>query len=387
MSGPGPLAGLRVLDLSVLLPGPVTTQALADLGADVIKVEPPGGDAARHLIPGLFVSVNRGKRSICLDLKDAGGQEAVHALAASCDAVVESFRPGVADRLGVGWPRLREVNPALVYCSLSGYGQTGVRRTEPGHDLNYLGLAGALTPALSGLGTLLPVADTLAGTFATVAVLAALAGRHEGGAGTYVDLSITEGVVAAMAPIYNEHLARGRPEPDRMAARPAYDTFAGSDGRWLVVGAAEDHFWLRLCQALGLHDVAARPELATWAGRAEHAEEVRARLAAAFAGRTRAECLDLLAGADVPASPVHDLDEALQDPTVAARDLVRHVEGAVHVGFPALLDGVRPLAPGPVPARGQHGPALLAEVGWSAARVARLVDSQVMTVDPSEVSG
>ena len=228
-----PLTGVRVLDCSMAMPGPFCTCLLADLGADVVKVEPPGGDLLRQIGP-LFDSVNRSKRSLVLNLKAAEGQAIARRLAAGADLVVEQFRPGVAERIGIGYTALSAVNPALVYCSISGFGQPGPGRLWAGHDLNYLAMGGYLGLML-GPGRPAPppvlVSDLVSGLYAAVALLAALEERRRTGRGQYIDLAMTDSVVALVAGELNQYHVSGRvAERPNVSFLPHYDTFATADG-------------------------------------------------------------------------------------------------------------------------------------------------------------
>lgn len=310
-----PLAGVRVVDLSELLPGPYATQLLGDLGADVIKVERPGGDNARAILPGLFAAVNRGKDSIVVDLKTEEGVRRLHGLIADADVLVEGFRPGVARRLSVDYPTLSAINPRLIYVSLSGYGQAGAMADQPGHDLNYLAASGVLglhpTPEPGrpyGIG--LPVGDLAGSMFAVVSVLAALMQRQTSGRGQYLDVAITDALKHWMTPRLGVLLHDG---PGQMHQRPAYGLFVCADGGTLVLGAIEDHFWRRLVAALGL-DALAGPEFATYRQRQARHEAIQAQLEAVFRTEPLAVWLDRLQAHDVPANGVTLPETMLDDP-------------------------------------------------------------------------
>ncbi|MBS1877425.1 MAG: CoA transferase [Acidobacteria bacterium] len=254
--------GLRVLDLTRLLPGAVATEWLADFGADVIKIEQPGvGDYARSLFASIFEATNRGKRSVELDLKDASGRAALMALARTADVLIESFRPGVMDRLGVGCAALRAVNPRLIYVALTGYGQDGPRRDEAGHDINYLAQAGVfeMLGAVPGV----QMADIAGGSMqAVIGVLLALAARERTGVGQFVDVSMTRGVAELLA-IPLAELRTGGEGPGLgetvlNGGYACYNVYRCRDGRRLAVGALEPKFWAALCGALGRGDLVER---------------------------------------------------------------------------------------------------------------------------------
>ena len=344
-----PLAGVRVVDLSELLPGPYATQLLGDLGATVIKVERPGGDNARAILPGLFAAVNRGKDSIVIDLKTEDGVRRLHGLVAEADVLVEGFRPGVARRLRVDYPTLAAVNPRLIYVSLTGYGQAGAMADQPGHDLNYLAASGVLglypTPEPGrpyGIG--LPVGDLAGSMFAVVSVLAALMQRQASGQGQYLDVAITDALKHWMTPRLGMLLADG---PGQLGQRPGYGLFTCADGGVLVLGAIEDHFWRRLVGVLGL-DALAGPDLATYRQRQTRHETIRAQLEAAFRREPLAVWLARLQAHDVPANGVTAPDAMLDAP--GDRVLGRN-GGSLTARFPVAMPALPPDAR-PSPALG-----------------------------------
>jgi crotonobetainyl-CoA:carnitine CoA-transferase CaiB-like acyl-CoA transferase len=307
------LAGVRVLDLSIWRPGPYATSLLCALGADVLKVEPPGGDPMRHYA-GLFEEINAGKRSVMLNLKTPPDRERAHALALQADVLVEGFRPGVMARLGLDEPGLRRANTGLVYCSISGYGQEGERALVPGHDVNYQAWSGALTPE-GGRATIppLPVADLAAGMSAAFGVCAALAGRATTGEGAHLDVSMTDVLstwTGRFGPSTDDDStpvagasAAGKPTGGESSAVPGYGIFATADGGQVSLGVVdEQHFWSALCTELG------RPDLATlqFSERTVKGKALQAEIAAAIATRSLGELVDALLAAGVPVAPVLD---------------------------------------------------------------------------------
>lgn len=334
-----PLRGIRVLDLTRLLPGPMATQHLADMGADVIKIEDPGaGDYARTMGPvrrevsQFFVAVNRGKRFLQLDLKSAAGRDAFLAMVDDADVVVESFRPGVMDRLGLGWDALRARNPRLVMCAITGYGQDGPFAQLAGHDINYVGYAGMLeqnagpdgTPALPNL----QVGDLLGGAQAAVqGILAALLGARNGGRGRFVDVSMTDAVFAHnIMPLVavNDHGRTAAPGRDLLTGGvPCYNVYRTADGRFMAVGSLELKFWQVFCDTIGRPDLRDRHwSLGQQIGGSD-AMAVKAELDALFAGRTLAEWTAVFADKDCCVTPVLRADEALAHPLFRARGMVR----------------------------------------------------------------
>ncbi|MBW0123118.1 CaiB/BaiF CoA transferase family protein [Pseudonocardia oceani] len=346
----GCLTGVRVLDLSSFLPGPFCTQILADLGATVIKVEGPRGDAARQLPGALHEAANRNKRSVVLDLKTDEGQVLGRALAAGADVLVEGFRPGVVDRLGMSYPALRAVNPSIVYCSVSGFGQTGPLRAAPGHDVTYLAASGMLSvaggwddppPHRPGV----PVSDLAASTYAAIAILAALHQRRDTGGGAHLDLAITDAALSFASTRADRCL------DDRATAtqhlHPSNDLFEAADGVRIAIGAVEEHFWQRLA-ALLAEEVPALgdPRFGSADGRRTHGDDLVALLRRAVRTRPAADWLAAFAAADVPAHQVLSVGEARRSAHVQARGIVADSDRGRHVVFPVLRDGtVRSTAP------------------------------------------
>jgi crotonobetainyl-CoA:carnitine CoA-transferase CaiB-like acyl-CoA transferase len=320
------LAGLRVIDLTLFLPGPYLTLQLADHGAEVIKVEPPGeGDPTRHL--GLsdgestvyFRLLNRGKKSVVLDLKSEQGKQELYRLAASADVFVESFRPGVMERLGFGQAELRKRNPRLVYCSMSAFGAAGPYRDRPAHDLAVEALAGVLS--LNTSVPSLPVSDLLAALHGLAGILMALLRREQTGRGDYIDIGMHDVTVAALANVLGPTLAENRqPNPlhERTTGGSAfYRIYATRDGRHLSLGGQEMKFVRNLLDALG------RPELAPLCEKpGPHQQPVMDLLSEFFGQRTLAEAIEYLAKLDVCYGEVKTLPEALRDANVLARGMV-----------------------------------------------------------------
>lgn len=362
-----PLAGVRVADFSLLLPGPFATVTLADLGADVVKVEPPQGDFARQMPVAMFRMANRSKRSIALDLKHPSAAAVVARLAAWADVAIEGYRPGVADRIGIGYAALSAINPGIVYCSISGYGQTGPERLRPGHDLNYLAAGGAMAlpghwlepPRRSGL----PIADLVAGSYAVIAILSALHERGRTGRGAYLDLSLAETALSLAAVRHGPELDH----PTRDHMYPTNDLYRTADGKAIAFGIVEQHFWQALVDAVG--DLAPElrdPAYADEPGRRRMGDQLSRQLHALMATRTAAEWMAIFEGHDVPASIALTPAEAVASPQMKAREMMVEHEGEGHVPFPVRVNGgrgagVRWNAP-PV---GAHAEAVLADLGFS----------------------
>jgi len=328
------LSGLRVLDLSIWRPGPYATSLLVPLGADVLKVEPPGGDPMRHYA-GLFAAVNAGKRSVELDLKDTDQRARALALAAQADVLVEGFRPGVLARLGLDEPAVRALNPGIVYCSISGYGQHDPRAALPGHDVNYQAWAGALAPeggAAAGVPPL-PTADLASGLTAAFGICATVLGRATSGEGALLDISMTDVLATWTGPAGAGTADGGEPggAPETV---PGYGLFPTAGGGQVALGVVnEQHFWSTLCRELGLPGLA---ELG-FDERCRRGAELQHAIGASIATRARDELVAGLVAAGVPVAPVLDRQAMLA--------------GAPFPAFPIRL----PLPPaGPVPALDQH---------------------------------
>jgi crotonobetainyl-CoA:carnitine CoA-transferase CaiB-like acyl-CoA transferase len=370
MTGAGPLADITILDLTRLLPGGYCTLLLGDLGADVIKVEEPGrGDYIRWTDPMVggesasHRALNRGKRSITLNLKSPQGIDLLKRLAAPADVLIESFRPGVMDRLGVGYEALRERNPRLIYCAITGFGQDGPSSGVVGHDINYIGYGGVLS--MTGPRDGLPVIPGVqigdlggGGMMAAVGILAALHERGSTGRGRFVDVSMLDGVVSWLSVHAGAYLATGEvPQPgnERLSGRYAcYRVYRTGDGRHVTVGALEPRFWSALCTALGCPDLIGNqygPDQDRMAGRLEDI----------FATRSRDEWLQAFDGIEACVGPVNDLAEALSDPQVVARGMVAEVEGVkVGPGSALKFGEVGPLPP--APGFGEHTAEVLATI-------------------------
>ena len=369
------LRGIRVLDLSRLLPGPFLTMVLADMGADVVKVEDPRiGDYLRAIPPakggvsGRYLAVNRGKRSIALDLKAPAQRDAFLAMVERADVVVESFRPGVLDKLGIGYAQLAARNPKLVVCSISGYGQTGPYALRAGHDLDYIALAGVLgmTGAAHGAPMMpgVQIADLAGGAlWGATAILAALVGRERTGKGAYLDISMTEGAMALLAAELGNldcgaHPTRGVETLNGGLA--CYGIYRTKDDRYLAVGALEPKFWIALNQAIGR-----TPNVAELVGNPQQQAATRADLAAIFATRTAAEWNAALAESDCCVELVLELDEVPEHPLHRAREVFFTIDGGDAAG---PLRQIRtpvgtPSQPLPPPRLGQHTEEVLAEYG------------------------
>jgi crotonobetainyl-CoA:carnitine CoA-transferase CaiB-like acyl-CoA transferase len=313
---PGRLDGLRVLDLTIWRPGPYATQLLAEHGADVLKVEPPGGDPMRSM-PDLFDILGAGKRSIVLDLKRDDDRARCLDLAADADVFVESYRPGVADRLGVGYEAVSARNPAIVYCSVSGFGAHGPLAHLPGHDVNYLAYSGTMRPrGGEPRSPTIPISDLGGGVAAAFAIAVACFGAQRDGRGERIDVSVTDVLATWVGPVGAVRMV----DVDApLNGAPGYGVFRTADDVHVAVGIMnEDHFWVGLCRAL---DLAAHEQL-TNAERNRRVHELNEDIADAIGRLTQADALERLALHDVPASPVLTQREMLEHPHFRARDTI-----------------------------------------------------------------
>jgi len=388
MSG-GPLTGVRVLDLTRLLPGPVATLHLADMGADVIKIEDhAAGDYARILGDGpdgvsvFFRSVNRNKRGLRLDLKQARGREVLLHLARAADIVVESFRPGVSDKLGIGYEALRAVNPKIVYCAITGYGQTGPLAMAAGHDLNYIGFAGVLDqigidggqPAIPNL----QVGDLLGGAMtAVMGILAALFDAQRTGQGRLVDVAMSEAVLAHnLFPLFALQTAGAVPARggDILSGGDAgYGVYATADGRYMAVAPLEQKFWQVFCEAIGRPDWQARH-----GARGAAAAALRRELVELFASRSQAYWRDFFANVDCCVTPVLDVAEALEHPQFRARGMVVQADGLTQYAPPVRLSGWVFAVDRAAPSPGEHSEEILRESGFGEQEIAALKAASVI---------
>jgi len=386
-----PLDGIRVLDLTHALAGPYCTMVLGDLGADVIKVEPPEGDHSRHWGPpfiesesSYFLSVNRNKRSVVLDLKSETGRQAARDLAAACDVLVENFRPGTAARLGLGPEELTQANPRLVYASISGFGQG--RPTLAGYDQIVQGTAGLMSitglPDGPPIKLGVPIGDISAGMFAAHAILAALFERERSGRGRVVDVALNDSVLALLTFQAGRYFATGeapRREGNHHPTIAPYGTFATQDG-FINLAVGSDEQFRRLCEVIGSAELAADGRFTTNRDRQRQREELTVAIERALGAGTTAGWLSEMEKAGIPAGPIYDLGQAFADPIVAEREMrlevVHPSAGTISlVGAPWKLDGAALPVRRPPPRLGEHTAEVLGEIaGYDRERASRLSD-------------
>lgn len=368
------------------MPGPLCTMILGDLGADVIKVEQPEiGDYARSAPPLLgntgsaFLMLNRNKRSITLNLKKAEGQEILRKLAAKADVFVESYRPGVAERLGVGYQAISQVNERIVYCSISGFGQSGPYRDLVGHDLTYTAYSGAIGATGSKDGPpvipAIQVSDIQAAMYATIAITAALYRREKAGKGEFIDISLMDAAVASMIMPMSFHLAGESTERGSSflsGGAPFYNIYETADRKYVAIAPLEPKFWIELCSVLRLEKYQDK-QLTSEA----EADRIREDLAGIFRQKTRDEWVKILNEREIPCAPIYDVREVLADPHVRSRKMIFEMETEAFGRLNQLATPIRvshsPLtARSPPPRLGEHTLQVLQELGYSMTDVERL---------------
>jgi crotonobetainyl-CoA:carnitine CoA-transferase CaiB-like acyl-CoA transferase len=342
----GLLHGMRVLDAGIWRPVPHATQLLADLGAEVLKLEPPAGDPMRTF-PDIFRDVASHKGSVVLDLRTDAGRARALELAARADVFCEGWRPGVADRLGLGYDRVKAVNPSTIYCSVSGYGQTGALTALPGHDVNYQALAGAVTRATAVEDPQIPkvpIADLAAATVAALAICAAWANRLRTGEGEHIDVAMADVVASWIGP-RSGNAIRGREAATRGST--GYGVFRCADGGWIALGViAEDHFWKAVCDGLGIERLG---DLAYF-DRLDRYEECQRAVADACAAVPRDLAVERLTAAGAPVTPVLTPEEMGSHPHFRERGVIAvDDDGELRVCFPAVFSAHPARRPGPSP--------------------------------------
>jgi crotonobetainyl-CoA:carnitine CoA-transferase CaiB-like acyl-CoA transferase len=389
---PSALKGLRVLDVTQVMAGPFCSMLLADLGADVIKIEPPAGDSTRQM-PGAvgadspsFNAVNRGKRSIVLNLKSDDGPAVFMRLAASTDILIENYRPGVMAALGFGYAALAQLNPRLIYASISGYGQTGPQRGKGGFDLIAQGVSGIMSitgepnsaPVKSGV----PLTDLSAGLFALVGILAALENRHRTGLGQQVDTSLVDAGVALSVWEATEYFS-GMGVPDAMGSahrmNAPYQAIRCADG-YITLGAANERLFRRLAEVLGHTEWLLRQEFADNASRVKNRQALADRIESITSQRPCAHWLALLEANDIPCGPINNYEQVFADPQVVARDMVVETEHPTlghlrTLGSPIKMSATPPDVSRRAPLLGEHTDEVLAEAGLSGREIAALRQS------------
>jgi crotonobetainyl-CoA:carnitine CoA-transferase CaiB-like acyl-CoA transferase len=397
MSWAGPLQGIRVLDFTRVLAGPAASLALADLGAEVLKIEPPGtGDETRSFPPfregesHYFLSVNRGKKSIVVDLKTAAGAALVKDLAAKCDVLIENYRPGVMDRLGLGYEALSAINPRLIYCAISGFGMTGPLRDRPSFDIVMQALSGALSvngepdrpPTKLGI----PLGDLVGGVNGPMGILAALYERSVTGRGRLIDVSLFDGMLGMLAYLPQLAFFTGadpKPQGSQHPNLVPYGVFPAKDGS-IVIACLTNSFWANICRALGMDDWIEDPRFDTLVKRRDIRDTVNERICGVTIRKTVNELVELLTQHQVPHAPILGIKDALSQPQAVAREMVVETDHQLLGKIPIVNRPIKfPACPQPVPdappVLGQHTDEILRDIlGFTSERIAELRASKVV---------
>ena len=397
MSWAGPLQGIRVLDFTRVLAGPSAALALADLGAEVLKVEPPGtGDETRTFPPfrndvsHYFLSINRGKKSIVVDLKTEAGVELVTDLAAKCDILIENYRPGVMDRLGLGYAALSAVNPQLIYCAISGFGMTGPLRDRPSFDIVLQALSGALSVngeaggAPTKLG--IPLGDLVGGISGPIGILAALHERSRTGRGRLIDVSLLDGLIGMLGYLAQLAFFTGEDPKPQGSEHPnlvPYGMFPAKDGS-IIIACLMNSFWQRICQALGMPEWIADPRFETIEKRRDNRRAVNERICGFTRQKTVKELVSLFTQYEVPHAPILGIKDALAQPQAVAREMVVETDhlslGKIPIVNRAIkFPGDRQPVPTAPPVLGQHTDEILRDIlGLTSEKIAELRASKVV---------
>jgi crotonobetainyl-CoA:carnitine CoA-transferase CaiB-like acyl-CoA transferase len=385
MTSPTSLAGLRVLDCTHVIAGAWCSMMLADLGADVVKIEPPTGEVTRGHPKSRFKAfdfVNRNKRAIAVDLTRPEGAAVVRRLAETADIFVENYRPGTLTRMGLGYADLAKVNPALIYCSVSGFGLDGPYADRGGFDLIAQGMSGIMSftgepdaerPVAAGV----PLSDLNAGTFAALGVLAALNHRHLTGEGQHVETSLQESALAYTIWESGLYLTTGevaKPQGTRHRLAAPYEAVKTGDG-FIVIGVNNQRLWDRFCDALDAPDLKADPDYANPRERVVHRDVLRDRIEAIFAANTTAHWVDVLLAKGVPSGPINDIGQALADPQIAARGLLSEIDGRRFIRAPIGFSRTPAAIRRGVARIGEHSGEILAEAGFTDVEIEGLFDA------------
>lgn len=374
------LEDIKILDLSRMLPFEYCTMILADLGADVLKVEEPGvGDYMRWFPPkmkeenAIFLLLNRNKRSLTLNLRKEEAKKVLHDLILKSDVLFESFRPGVMKKLGLAYEDVKAINPNIIYCSSTGYGQTGSYKNEPGHDLNYISIAGVLErtglkePVVPGV----PMADMTIGVYSALAILAALLARDKIGKGQYIDMSMTDCMLSYNIPNIGDYLSGKHEKADLRGGASYYHVYQTKDEKWVAVGNIEEKFWADMCEGMGRKDLIEKHGFGL---SDEDRENLIDEVAGIFKQKTRDEWVKVFEDKDTCITPVWTVEESLNDPNFIERGMIFEMdhpkEGKLkQISLPIKLSETPAVKRSPPPVLGEHTDEVLKELGYDTAKI------------------
>ena len=396
---PGPLEGVRVLDLTRVLAGPFSTMILGDLGAEIIKIEAPGsGDDTRQWGPpfiegesAYFLSINRGKRSITLDLKTAEGRQIIYELAEKCDVLIENFRPGVTERLKVDYSSIAKINPKLIYCSITSFGPAGPYRDRPAYDLVIQGMGGIMgvtgEPNQQPIRVGVAISDIAGAMYATIAILAALVAREKTSKGQFIDISLLDSTISWMTYMAGYYFGTGRNPAKMGSAHPTivpYQCFETKDGEFVTISIGNDKLFQEFCEAIGLKQLADDEKFATNSKRVTNRAQLVPILEEQFKQRNREEWLKILTDARLPAGPVYSIQEMFSDPQVLTRQMLLRLDhpkaGRINqIGIPMKFSETEPQIRFPPPLLGQQTDEILLDLlHYDPRRIAELREKQVI---------
>ncbi|PZP57026.1 MAG: CoA transferase [Micavibrio aeruginosavorus] len=395
----GPLKGLRILDLSRVLAGPYCTQMMGDMGAEIIKIEKPfAGDDTRFWGPpflqnedekntnesAYYLSINRNKKSVAIDIAHTDGQAIILKILESCDILIENFKVGSLAKYGLSYDQLKEKFPKLIYCSITGFGQNGPLASEPGYDLVSQAMGGlmATTGEINGapMKAGVAVSDIMTGLHAGIGILAALNHRHQTGKGQYIDLALLDCTLATMTNLAQYYLTSGQIAPRQGNAHSTiapYQSFQAKDG-WLVIAVGNDHQFSKLCMLLNAPDLALDDRFRANSLRVLHKEELTEEISRNLATRTVADIVNACRELDIPAGPINSLDKTFAEPQVVARDMKISIDGIDLVGSPLKFSGTPVQYQSKPPTLGLDTTEILSQLGYSESQIKTLADAKII---------